>query len=385
MRNFNLTILYICAILTMCVTYATQPLQPHFEEILEISKFQASLFTTAILIPLAFSSIFYGYLLEKFSIKKILIFAFIFFSITEFIFANSKNYIILILIRITQGFVVPAALTGIISYISQTAGYSKVAKMVSIYIAMTILGGFLGRFLSGFLSDFFGWQFFFYVLSAILFIIAILLYFILGNITASFVKPKLRYIPQILSIKRNLYIFCAIFGVFFVFQAILNILPFELMKLNGEFNGSKTGLMYIGYTLGILISLNSTKIVNLLKTPSNAVFIGIFTIFISLLFLQIENFYIIFTSMLIFYIGSFTAHSIATAYINKKAIAHKGITNGLYISFYYTGGALGSFAPGFIYEFGNWHIFLIILNLSLIFSLFFIWKLKNYEYSKILS
>ncbi|MBR2156941.1 MAG: MFS transporter, partial [Campylobacter sp.] len=66
----------------MCVMYATQPLQPHFEQILEISKFQASIFTTAILVPLAFASIIYGYFLEKISIRKVLIGVFFIFSVS---------------------------------------------------------------------------------------------------------------------------------------------------------------------------------------------------------------------------------------------------------------------------------------------------------------
>ena len=65
MRDLNILIMYICAALTTCVMYATQPLGPLFSEILEISKFQASLFTTAILAPLSVAGIVYGYILER--------------------------------------------------------------------------------------------------------------------------------------------------------------------------------------------------------------------------------------------------------------------------------------------------------------------------------
>ena len=135
--------------------------------------------------------------------------------------------------------------------------------------------------------------------------------------------------------------------------------------------------MYVGYIIGIFISFNVAKIVNLSKTASNAIFIGIIIYIISLGFLTIESFYAIFASMLVFYAGSFTAHSVATAHVNKKATSHKGITNGLYVSFYYAGGALGSFVPGVIYEFGGWNMFLSALAILLCVSLFFIWKLKK--------
>ncbi|MDA3080279.1 MFS transporter [Campylobacter sp. CS_ED1] len=385
MKNFNLLILYFCTVLTMCVMYATQPLQPHFEQILEISKFQASIFTTAILVPLAFASIIYGYFLEKISIRKVLIGVFFIFSVSEFIFAFCDSYAVMISIRIMQGFIVPATLTGIMSYISQSVSHTKVASAMGAYIGITIAGGFIGRFLSGFFTDVFGWRFFFILLGILTLIACVLLLKTLDEIKTKFVKPRLRNISQILSIPRNIYIYLAIFGVFFVFQAVLNILPFELVRLDGAFSGSKTGFMYVGYIIGIFISFNVAKIVNLSKTASNAIFIGIIIYIISLGFLTIESFYAIFASMLVFYAGSFTAHSVATAHVNKKATSHKGITNGLYVSFYYAGGALGSFVPGVIYEFGGWNMFLSALAILLCVSLFFIWKLKKYEKSKNLS
>ena len=84
--------------------------------------------------------------------------------------------------------------------------------------------------------------------------------------------------------------------------------------------------------------------------------------FISLQLLHIEQFSILFLSTIVFYFGSFTAHSVATSYINKKTSSHKPITNGMYISSYYCGGALGSFLPGFIYSAFGWHVFLTVLS-----------------------
>lgn len=381
-KRFNLIILYLCTILTIGVMYAPQPLQPHFEQMLNISKAQATFFTTAILIPLSFSSIFYGYLLEKVSIRKLLITTFFIFSISEFIFASVSSYSYLIAVRIVQGFVAPAALTSIMSYISHTSSKNDIGKAIGAYIGMTIAGGFLGRLLAGFFTDVFGWRFFFYVLSIALLMVAILLTKTLDEVQNTFVKPKLGYIPKILSIKRNLYIFTAIFGLFFVFQATLNVLPFELKRLEGAFSGSKTGFMYVGYIVGVFVSFNVARIVKIFRQPENAVLFGLLVYFISLQFLHIEQFSMLFLSMIVFYFGSFTAHSVATSYINKKTSSHKPITNGMYISSYYCGGALGSFLPGFIYSAFGWHVFLTVLSIFILISITLIYQLKCYENNK---
>ena len=181
MDKKELFVMYFCVVLTMSVMYATQPLQPHFEEILQISKFQASLFMTATLIPLAFASIFYGFLLEKITIKKALIVAFGAFSVLEFIFASASSYTLLLSIRVLQGFIVPVALTGIVSFISQNSSSKKIASAVSAYVGITILGGFFGRLLSGICSDLFGWRVFFYFVSFMLALAVFLLCRIKGD------------------------------------------------------------------------------------------------------------------------------------------------------------------------------------------------------------
>ncbi len=72
MNKVELLIMYFCTGLTLCVLYATQPIGPVFEKELSITRTQATLFTTSMMAPLAFASIFYGYLLEKIEIKKLL-------------------------------------------------------------------------------------------------------------------------------------------------------------------------------------------------------------------------------------------------------------------------------------------------------------------------
>lgn len=385
MDKKELFVMYFCVVLTMSVMYATQPLQPHFEEILQISKFQASLFMTATLIPLAFASIFYGFLLEKITIKKALIVAFGAFSVLEFIFAGASSYTLLLSIRVLQGFIVPVALTGIVSFISQNSSSKKIASAVSAYVGITILGGFFGRLLSGICSDLFGWRVFFYFISLMLALAVFLLCRIKGDAVSGYSKPKFRTILQIFEIRHNFYTYLAIFCIFFVFQGVLNIMPFELLRLDGNFSGSKIGFMYFGYIIGILVSFNAAKIVKFFGNEIKAIMVGAIIFTVSIQILRIENYGVIFTGMLIFCLGSFIAHSVANGFINKRALSHKAICNGLYISFYYAGGALGTFVPGFFYGIGGWRLFLSVLTVVLFCAIFCIYKLKKYEKREILS
>ena len=352
--------------------------KPLFEEILNISKFQASLFTTSILTPLAFASIFYGYILEKFAIKKILIFAFLIFGILEIAFAISSSYLALLMIRGLQGLIAPAALTGIMSYISINSPKSSVGKNIGIYIGITILGGFLGRFLSGLFNDIFGnWRVFFIVIGILLLIASFLVTKISGAKGSNLIKPKISDIKNMFLIKENAFICLYIFFIFFSFQGVLNFLPFELVKIDGSYSGSKTGIMYAGWLIGLIISFNISKINKFLNGSKNSMICGVVIFIVGTFLLHTHNFYIMFFAMLVVCFGNFLSHTCGSGYINLINLNHKGIANGLYVSFYYLGGFIGSFLPGFIYTNSGWSGFLFFMSFMLFISFIFSILLKK--------
>lgn len=379
MRKKDLYTLYFATILTTCLMYATQPIQPLFAELFELSKFKASLFTTAILAPLAVASIFYGYLLEKFPIKNLLVWAFFIFGILEIVFALSNGYKTLLSIRIIQGLIAPLALTGIMSYLSLNSTPSEVGLVIARYIGITIVGGFVGRFLSGFFTDLFNWRVFFILLGISLLFASHLCNKLSASKTPNYLKPTLKELKETVSKKNNLFICLAAFCIFFTFQAVLNFLPFYLMSFSEQYSGFKTGIVYFGYTLGVVAAFNARLIVSKFNFPSFAIIAGIALFAISLQFLHLKSFVIIFIAMLFICLGNFIAHSISTGTINKMAQNYKAITNGLYVSFYYAGGTFGTILPPFIYKFGGWHILLIFLTLVLFLAGVLIKGLHSYE------
>ncbi len=84
-----------------------------------------------------------------------------------------------------------------------------------------------------------------------------------------------------------------------------------------------------------------------------------------------------FAFMFVFCTGMFLVHTILSGYLNKLSKQNKALTNGIYLSFYYTGGAIGSFFPGIIYKLYGWDFFLLIMLIILLFAFSFIWKLKS--------
>ena len=369
--------IYFCTVITFCSLYAAQPIQPLFQQEFALSPFQAILFTTLMMLPLGFAPMFYGVLLESFSARIIVRLALLFLGVLELVFCLTSNYLVLLVIRGLQGMAIPAILTSLISYISFTAPREEVQAAVARYIAATILGGFLGRFLSGLFTDLFGWRFFFFLLGLLLIWGFFLLRVLERDANLEYSKPRPAEVIELVRQPQFLWLYLVTFSVFFVFAGLLNFLPFELKALNPAFRETGIGVMYAGYVMGILVSLNVRRLITLFGSETRVAMVGLFLYIAGITVFMVKDYRVMFLAMFVFCTGMFMAHSLLSGYINTLARSKKGIANGVYISFYYLGGTLGSFAPGVLYAHFGWRVFCASLILMVCGSIFCLRQLQQ--------
>lgn len=370
-------LIYFATIVTICSLYAAQPIQPVFKEEFELTSLQAILFTTLMMAPLGVAPLFYGFLLESFSAKILVRWALAVLGILELFFALTDSYLALLLLRAVQGLIIPAILTSLMSYISFTSAREDVQHSIALYIGATIMGGFLGRFLSGLSTEFFGWRVFFFVLGLLLLLASLLLKSLERDARMTYARPRISEIAGLLRQKEFLWLYLAIFCLFFVFSALMNILPFELRQMGTILGEAGIGLLYLGYSMGILVSINTRPIIRFFGSEPAAISAGIIIFFVGTVIFMVEKYSVMFIGMFVFCTGLFMAHSLLSGFVNKLARENKAIANGVYISFYYTGGTIGSFLPGAVFERYGWQMFLATLLCMLVLALFFTHKLKG--------
>ncbi|MDY0180879.1 MFS transporter [Aliarcobacter skirrowii] len=361
----NLLIIIYGLIVTMSVMYATQPLQPLLATKFEVTITEASLFTAVILFFLAVAPIIYGYILEKVCAKKMLINASIVLLITNIFLGLSNNYELFLFFRVCEALVIPAILTSLMSILANI-DKDNIKFNMSIYVAGTVFGGLVGRVFSGFIATTFSYEYVFYSLSFAIFISILLIKKLNFNGEANIIKPKISDVVNILKDRRFVIVYFVMFCIFFVFSGVLNVLPFRAKELSSDFSEFQIALLYLGYGMGILVSLNSKKIVNFFKGEINTIlYATIFFIFtISSLF--IENILYLFLLLFLVCIGMFTAHTVSTQLANSMQKSQKSLTSGMYLTFYYLGGATGSLVPSMIYKAFNWNIMLIVFVILLL-------------------
>ena len=374
-KQYQLAIVYLCTILTLCTLYAAQPIQPLFEKEFSLTRFEAVMFTATIMFPLGFAPIFYGSLLEGFSSKYLLRICVLMLGILEIVFAFSNSYTTLLILRGLQGLLIPAVLTSLMSYISIISPRERISQAMGYYVGATILGGFLGRLFSGFVSEIFGWRPFF----AILGIVLCIMYFVLSSLDEGsrvFSKPSISQVFVVLKNRSLVAVYGLMFLIFFVFQALLNFIPFQLRDLGSGVGYGKVGMLYAGYIVGFFISIRIVKIVHFFKGEGRAILFGIIVYVVGLQFFHIQNYYMMFLGMFVFCSGFFLIHSTASGLVNKLESEKRATPNGLYLAAYYSGGTIGAFSPGLFFHYLGWSPFVLLLSVIALISIYMLLKIR---------
>ena len=376
MKKRDLFIIVYCIIIVLSVMYATQPLQPLLAKEFNISITKASQFTAIIMLFLAISPIIYGYILEKVNAKKMLINSSIILFITNIFLGLSTTYELFLLFRTIEALVVPAILTSLMSILANI-DKENIKFNMSIYVASTVFGGLVGRIFSGFIATNFSYQFVFYSLSLA---ILVSIYFI-SKLSyegeAKIIKPQLSHISEILKDKRFSTVYILMFCVFFVFAGVLNILPFRVKEISSDVSEFQISLLYLGYGMGILVSLNSRKIINFFKNEINTILFGLILFLFITIFLVIKDILILFLLIFLFCLGMFTVHSVSTGLANSMKASQKSLTSGMYLTFYYLGGAFGSYIPSIIYEKFGWNSVIYMFCSILLLTMLLVIKRKK--------
>lgn len=373
MKKKELFIIVYNIVIILSVMYATQPIQPLLSKEFNVSIVKASQFTAVIMLFLAIAPIIYGYILERVNAKKMLLIASSILVLTNTLLSFTSTYEMFLSIRIIEAIVIPAILTSSMSILANI-DKENVKLNMSIYVASTVLGGLIGRVFSGYIATYFGWEMVFLSLSfASLFGL-----FLISRLDfdgeAHLTKATISDIKQILKDKRFVVIYSLMFVIFFVFAGVLNILPFRIKELDPSTTESQIGLLYLGYGVGIVVSLFIHKIIKLFKKEMRSVLFGIAIFLVSTIFFLIADPMIAFFNVFLFCFGMFIVHTVSTRVANSLKDSQKALTSGMYLSFYYIGGAFGSVIPPYIYAKFGWNFTILACVLLLIVILFFIHK-----------
>ncbi len=354
------------ALLGFSALYAPQPLYPVFQISFNVTPTQVATLTTLTLLPMSVAPFFYGFLLEVFSPQRLLLLSLILLAFLQFSFIAFSPFWALQMIRLLSGLVLPALFTSLMTYVARLSDPDRRRRWMAYYIAATILGGMSGRLVSGAISHYFHWQVSFLILGCSMLFILYPVWRLPEEKGESNRAITWSSALRILANREVVFYYIAVSFSFLVFVAILNFLPFRIRELNPAASEFYIGLNYIGYTIGIVVAVNNQRLQRWFLHPAQGSSYAVFFMILVLVLLYLPMLWTLFLVMFVLAALFFFIHATASTCVNKLESGNHGLVNGLYVSFYYLGGSVGSLAPGPIYAQWGWSWVIAALQLLLL-------------------
>ncbi len=345
--------------------YATQPLLPMFAKFFVASKSAVGMTVSASTIGVAISAPFCGLLAERIGRKRVIVSSTLLLAVPTMLAATATTLQTLIFWRFLQGVVMPGIFGVTIAYITEEWPPANVARVMSIYVSGTVLGGFLGRVFTGFPATHRiipsvapSWRlgFLFIALCDLAFGLVIAKWLPRDHKTVHVPAP-LRAGGNILLHFRNpqlLATYAVGFNVLFSLVATFTYITFYLAADPYRFTPAQLSWLFVVYLVGLIITPVAGVWIS--KVGSRTALIA--AVVVSMAGVTITLFHglpLILLGLVLCSSGVFVCQSASTSYIQFAARAGgRASAAGLYVACYYVGGSVAGVLPGYFWDFGGW-------------------------------
>lgn len=346
--------------------YAPQPLLPVLAEAFGKGPTEASLLITLAMLPLAFAPLVYGYLLVSVPARPMLAGSALLLACCQVGLALADTWWLMLALRLLIGLCLPALFTALMTFVASSAPTPHLRQALAWYIAATIFGGFSGRALSGLVASIWDWRVAMGIWGPVLLAMGLWTLRLPGERESRFGRVTPRVFWGVMEKPGAPQAYLAVFGIFFVFSAVLNVLPFHLAGGGAGIGTAGIGFAYVGYLSGLLISLNTERLSRLFDAEGPLYALGLSLYALGLGLFALNSPVGIHVAMFAFCGGMFLIHTRLSGQVNQMGGPFRGVVNGIYIAAYYFGGSLGSWLAVAIYRHLGWRPFLLAVALVLV-------------------
>ncbi len=357
-KSFALALMaaVIAGACTFLNVYCTQPLLPLFQQIFHATEVSVSLTVGAVTLAVALMAPITGLLAETVGRKKVIVPALFAMAATTLLTATATTLHELILWRFVQGLFVPGVIAVIIAYINEEFP-GRAGTVMSAYVAGTVFGGFIGRFLAGLMAAHGNWRMAFVVLGVLDLLgalavrqwLPLAVHFVPAHHVLKSVGDMGRHLrnPRLLAV-------CGMgFTVLFSLVGVFTYTNFYLARAPFYLSPAALGGIFFVYLLGCVVTPLAGRFLdqhNFRRTVLCSVGLN----FAGLLLTLVPSLPTVIAGLAVFSTGVFISQSAATVLTGRVAKTARSAAAGLYVTFYYTGGSLGTVVTGWFWLAGGW-------------------------------
>ncbi|MFW2176573.1 MULTISPECIES: MFS transporter [unclassified Moraxella] len=349
----------IIGVFAFLQVYSIQAILPIIMQDFHATETQAGMVVGATVLAVALMSPLMGMLSDAIGRRQVIITAIVLMGIPTALMGVSQSLDMMMLWRFVQGLAVPGITVVTIAYVGEEYHGKALAKLMSFYVAGTVLGGFLGRFILGHLHEWIGWRHGFLWMGAMT---------LLGAMWVAWQLPKSQhFVPHanwqasfrtLHSHLHNRYVITAsLLGVCVLFSLVGCFTFINLHLADKPYSLTSAGLanIFAVYLLGVVVTPIASGLIGQYGA-ARMVRVAVVISMIGVLLTLAKPLWLVILGLAVMSSGVFITQSATITYIAVNVKQGRSLASGLYYMFYYLGGTLGAWACGLAYRQGQWQM-----------------------------
>jgi predicted MFS family arabinose efflux permease len=349
---------FLCGAFAFLDLYCTQPLLPLLARIFHATETRVGLTISASTLGVAISAVLLALFGEQVNRKRMIVWAMAALAVTTALTATASGLGALALWRFVQGLLTPGIFIITIAYITEEWEPLQVPRVMSIYVAGTVFGGFVGRVAGGSLATYYGWRWMFLALGIAGAFGAVITRRLLREpgVKQRRAVPGNRFEPLVNNLRngRLLVTFGIGFCMLFALVAVFSYITFYLAAAPFDLSTTALSWLFSVYLVGLVVTLAAGTVlarVGLRHGMLTAIGLCAAGVAITLT----HSLAAVGIGLSLASSGVFIAQTCANSFLRDAAPAGSRVSAaGMYICSYYVGGTVGGILPGLLWKAGGW-------------------------------
>ncbi|WP_242138106.1 MFS transporter [Sphingomonas sp. TREG-RG-20F-R18-01] len=356
-RRLTLAMLF-AGFSTFSLLYSVQPLLPVFAAQFGVKAEGASLAVSLATGPLAIGILFAGALSDRIGRRPMMVAAMFLAGLFSLATAIAPNWTVLLALRFATGVALAGVPAVAMAYVAEEVDHASVGSAMGLYIAGSAIGGMAGRLGVSLIAEVADWRWALGIVGLAGLAMAEA-FRRLAPESQGFVRRTQRR-GSVWQATRTLFadralplLYAEAFLLMGVFVTLYNYVGFRLMAPPYGLGHAAVGAIFLLYLLGSASSAWFGALAG--RRGRRLVFwMPVVLLIAGIALTATTPLWSVIAGIAAVTIGFFGAHSIASAWVGRRALEHRGQGTALYLFFYYAGSSVLGSAGGIAWTRAGW-------------------------------
>lgn len=337
---------FLCGFAAFLNLYSTQGILRELAEAFHVSAEHAGQGVSMTTLAVAIIAPFVGTLVAGFDRRKVISCAAMAVALPALWSAHAASFSSFLAARFAAGVLVPFIFAISIAYIGETFTYGSATEISALFVAGTTLGGFAGRFLTNVFTSIFGWRHALDIVAWLCLATGLVIYACLP--TSGTTRPEADAVgaSRLRHMTHGPLLATCLIGMCVLASQVATF-TFVGLRLAGapfRFDTVQIGAIYAVFLVAIVVTPIAGRIAAK-RGPRDVALAAAGLAIVGASLTMSNNMIAILIGLALSSTAVFVEQASANAFISLKTPGARSTAVGIYLSFYYFGGSLGSILP----------------------------------------